>query len=94
MTLLVIFVFFFFWSPLKHEHEEFDELGRAINHRTGHKTAYAGAITENASIATTNAAKAVTAAGLALEGEPTEELTEALTEDVGGEAEGGTEDGM
>ena len=79
---------------MKNEHEEYDEFGRAISHRSGHKGAYAGAVTENVTSATTNASKAVTAAGLALEGEATDELNEALTEDVGGEAEAGNEDWM
>lgn len=76
---------------MKNEHEEYDEFGRAISHRTGHKTAYAGAVNENVTMATTNAAKVVTATGLALEdGDPNDEITEALTEAAEGEGEEGT----
>ena len=107
MTLMVISVAFLkvsevlcqifnFWSSWKNEHEEYDEYGRAISHRSGHKGAYAGAVTENVTMATTNASKAVTA-GLAdlVEGDPNEEITEAITEAAGGEEEeGANEDWM
>ena len=85
-----------FRSSLKNEHEEYDEYGRAINHRSGHKGAYAGAVTENVTMATTNASKTVVA-GLALEGgeDPNEEITEALAEAAEAEGEeGANEDWM